>query len=93
MAWGFISELPISSAEYDALNAEIPGDPPGLILHTASRSDVGIRIIDVWESEDAYRSFEAEQLGPAIGRLGWPPPPADAPGPVEFEIHNTRHGS
>jgi hypothetical protein len=93
MAWGFISDLPISSAEYDALDAEIAVDPPGLVLHTASRSEIGIRIIDVWKSEEAFRRFEAEELMPAMGRLGWPPPPDGAPGPVEFEIHKMRPGS
>ena len=90
MAWSFISELPISPEEYDALNGEIGEDPPGLILHTSSRSENGMRIIDVWESETAYRQFEQEQLMPAMGRLGWPPPPPDAPQPVEFELHNIR---
>jgi hypothetical protein len=93
MAWSFISELPISPDEYDALNAEIPDDPAGLILHTASRSEVGMRIIDVWESEDAYRRFEAQQLMPAIARIGAEPPPPDAPHPLEFEVYNMRRGA
>ncbi len=28
MTWGFISELPITPDEYDALDAELPDDPP-----------------------------------------------------------------
>ena len=89
MAWGFISELSITPAEYDQLNAEIRDDPAGLILHTASQADGGIRIIDVWQSEADYRRFEEEQLMPAAGRLGWPAP--DTPPPTtEFEIHNMR---
>jgi heme-degrading monooxygenase HmoA len=89
MAWGFISELPITSDEYDKLNAEIGEDPPGLILHTASRTDSGMRIIDVWQSEDDYRRFEEGQLMPAARRLGWPEP--EGPPPTqEFEVHNMR---
>ena len=92
MAWGFISELSITPAEYDQLNAEMPDDPSGLILHTASRTDGGMRIIDVWQSEDDYRRFEREQLMPAMGRLGWPAP--DTPPPTqEFEVHNMRRGA
>jgi hypothetical protein len=89
MAWGFIMELPISPEQYDALDAEMPEDPAGLILHTASRSDVGIRIIDIWESEADYRRFEREQLMPAMERLGGPAP-TDAPRPQEFEVHKMR---
>ena len=92
MAWSFISELSITPAEYDQLNAEMPDDPSGLILHTASRTDGGMRIIDVWQSEDDYRRFEREQLMPAMGRLGWPAP--ETPPPTqEFEVHNMRHGA
>ena len=70
MAWGFIGELPISRDQYDRLNGEIKEDPDGLILHTASEHGGGMRIIDVWESEDAYRRFEREILTPAMGRAG-----------------------
>lgn len=31
--------------------------PEGLILHAAGRTDEGFRIIEVWESEDAWRRF------------------------------------
>jgi hypothetical protein len=93
MAWSFTSELPISPEDYDALNAEIRDDPPGLILHTASHSKVGMRIIDVWESEELYRRFEAEQLVPAMARIGAPPTPSDAPKPLEFEVYNIRRGA
>ena len=89
MTWGFISELPITPDEYDALDAELPDDPPGLILHIASRSSGGMRIIGIWQSEADHRRFEAEQLMPAMGRLGWPPP-ENPPQPVEFEVHNMR---
>jgi hypothetical protein len=89
MAWGFISELAISPEQYDQVDAQIAKDPDGLILHTASRSDGGMRIVDVWESEDAYRRFEAETLMPAVGRLGMPPP-SEPPPTTEFAIHNMR---
>src|SRR5438105_797531 len=55
MAWGFIGELPISRDQYDRLNSEIPEDPEGMILHTASVHGGGMRIIDVWAAEGAAR--------------------------------------
>ncbi len=90
MAWGFISELPISREQYDRLNGEIREEPEGLILHTASEKDDGtMRIVDVWESKEAYERFERETLMPAAERAGidmpGEPPPRD-----EYDIHNLR---
>ena len=89
MAWGFVSELPISLADYDRLNGEIGQDPEGLILHQSSQSANGVRIIDVWESKDAYERFERDTLMPAAERAGIPmgnePPPRE-----EYEVHNMR---
>ena len=90
MAWGFIGELPISQAEYDRLNAEIASDPEGLILHTASEKDGQIRVIDVWESKDAYERFERDALMPAMGRIGMEAPQQGPPPRDEFEVHNMR---
>jgi hypothetical protein len=90
MAWGFIGELPISRDQYDALNAEIPEDPEGLILHTAAEHGDGMRIIDVWESEAAYRRFEEETLMPAMGRAGLEPPSEEPPPLDSYEIHSLR---
>jgi hypothetical protein len=90
MAWGHIRDLPISSDEYDAIDAQIINDPPGLILHAASRWAGGMRIIDVWQSEQDYRRFEQEQIMPVMARLGRRPDPTGPPPATEFEIHNMR---
>ena len=90
MAWGFISELPVGRDEYDRLNGEIGDDPPGLILHTASEKDGKMRIIDIWESKDAYERFEQATLMPAMGRIGAEPPAGGPPPRDEFEVHNMR---
>jgi heme-degrading monooxygenase HmoA len=89
MAWGFIAELPITREEYDRLNGEIAQDPEGLILHTASEKDGKMRVIDVWESEDAYRRFENETLFPAMERAGLEAP--DGPPELDsFQVHSLR---
>jgi hypothetical protein len=90
MAWGFIGELPISREQYDRLNAEIPEDPEGLILHTAAEHDDGMRIIDVWESEEAYRRFERDTLTPAMERAGLEAPEGGPPPLDSYELHNLR---
>ena len=61
-------EFPGTTEQYDEVNKkmDIENDPPaGLIVHTCA--DVGggnLKIIDVWESEDAYRKFSDDRLGP-----------------------------
>ena len=89
MAWGFIQQLPVTRDQYDQVNGEIGEDPDGLILHTAAEKGGGVQVIDVWESEDAYRRFEQEKLGPALGKAGIDisggPPPLEG-----YEIFNRR---
>ena len=90
MAWGFIGELPISRDQYDRLNGEIAEDPEGLILHTAAEHGGGMRIIDVWESEEAYRRFEQETLMPATERAGLDAPSGEPPPLDSYDVHNLR---
>ena len=48
-----------------------PADWPveGLLFHTAGESPSGFRIVDVWESEDAFGRF-GEALMPILGEVG-----------------------
>jgi hypothetical protein len=49
--------------------------PAGLILHVAGPTDEGFRIIGIWESEQAWRAFQADRIAPAIAALGGPARP------------------
>jgi len=90
MAWGFIMELPMTQEEYDQLDAAVgPEDPPGLILHTGSRTATGMRVIDIWESKEAYETFERETLMPAWMGLGGEAPPGPPPR-TEFDVLGMR---
>jgi hypothetical protein len=60
-----------SSAEiYDAVSAklDVENDPPeGIIVHTAiAEEGKGLRIVDVWESREAFESFREQRLMPAV---------------------------
>ena len=48
--------------------------PAGLILQVAGPTDEGFRMIDIWESEQAWDRFQAERLAPAIAALCRPRP-------------------
>lgn len=47
---------------------------PGLLVHAAGPSPAGFRVVDVWESEAAFRRF-GETLGPILAGLGIEGPP------------------
>lgn len=42
---------------------------PGLLVHAAGQGPNGFRVVDVWESEDAFRRF-GETLAPILAELG-----------------------
>jgi hypothetical protein len=50
------------------------GPPPGGLARFAGPTASGWRVVTVWESEEAYRTFEREKLLPAFERLGLSPP-------------------
>lgn len=41
----------------------------GILVHAAGQSAKGFRVVDVWESEDAFRRF-GEKLLPIMKELG-----------------------
>ena len=50
---------------------ESPSDWPveGLLAHVAGDTGSGFRVVDVWESEEAFRRF-AEKLAPVMQQIG-----------------------
>ena len=61
-----------SRDEYEQL-ADDTGNvaPLGCIVHTASELDDGrVRVVDVWESQDAINDFFQNTLGPAFAKHG-----------------------
>jgi hypothetical protein len=90
MAWGFVTELPMSREAYDRLDGEITEDPEGLIIHTASERGGSMRVIDVWESKEAYERFQRDVLMPAAARVMGDMSNAQSPPLDEFEVHNMR---
>ena len=64
MSYAFVEDVAASWESYERFAADLERSrPDGLILHAAGRTDEGFRIIEVWESEEAWRRF-AEALEP-----------------------------
>ena len=69
-------EIPIvgddrTTTNYDAMMDKLGVDgnkPEGLIVHTAGWDDEGgvFRILDVWESAEAWERFRADRLDPVL---------------------------
>jgi hypothetical protein len=84
MAWAYVQTHATASglAAYDAIAAELGDEPPpGRLAHVAGLVDGRLRVIEVWETEAAFRRFREERLRPAMDRAvgpgvfseTWPP--------------------
>ena len=84
MAYAYVQDVASSWEDYQRVAASLVDPvPAGLILHVAGPTDEGVRIIDVWESEESWQRFRAERLGPAIAALGGP----SRPEPTFRDLH------
>ena len=58
--------------------------PPGAISHFVTKTDDGIRVVDVWESKEVFERFAQEQIGPYTREVGIEGEPE-----IRFyEVHN-----
>ena len=58
MSYALVEDVAASWESYERFAAAIERSlPDGLILHAAGRTDEGFRIIEVWESEEAWHRF------------------------------------
>lgn len=69
LTYAVVQDVPASWETYgriaDALGDEVP---EGLLVHVAGRTDEGFRMIDVWESKDAWGRFRDGRLQPIVDR-------------------------
>ena len=63
----------VTAAQYEEAcrlaNCSQSNVPDGLIFHSASPTDTGWLVVDVWESEEKFKAF-GERLGPAMQHVG-----------------------
>ena len=58
--------------------------PDGGVFHWAAKTDDGVRVVDVWESQEAFDKFAEEQIGPITAEVGLSEPKV-----TPHEVHNT----
>jgi len=90
MAVGVVLEFKGATLEqYDQVIEKMGLTPagataPGGLFHWVTGTSDGIRVIDVWETQEAFQSFAEEQIGPYTKEVGFPGEPE-----ISFhEVHN-----
>ena len=62
--------MPIAMLDAVTATMDAKTNPPnGLIVHTHYEDDGRVRVMDVWESEQAFRTFQEERLIPAMQQV------------------------
>jgi hypothetical protein len=73
MAVLVIQQVAATEEQYRTVNEALDtkGSPPaGLIVHTGGPvADGELRVVDVWESREAFETWVSERLGPAIAEV------------------------
>ena len=88
MAVMVIQEFPATVEQYDQVNEKLDpanNPPEGLILHSGAETDGGtMKVVDIWESADAWQDFLDNRLSPAVVEVMGPPPEGAGPPPIEI---------
>ena len=84
MAYAFTQDVPIDAEVYRQIKAELgQAVPPGLIVHVVTRTERGLRYLDIWDSQADWERFREEQVHPALervfARIGFQRPAGEPP--------------
>jgi hypothetical protein len=58
--------------------------PPGALFHWVTKTDEGIKVVDVWETQEQFDAFGEKEIGPYTQQVGIPNPPEM----TVHEVHN-----
>lgn len=88
MAQAYLLEIPgVTADQLAAVNRELGSDAkaPGLVVHTEGPMEGGMRVVDVWESQEQFDTFARTKLAPAFQAAGVPFP-ADLQPKLVWEV-------
>ena len=73
MAVTMLFTVPIDTGQYDEVLKRLEDAwvsvPEGLLYHVCFGTGTGIRVVDVWESQDAFKTF-SQTLLPILQQMG-----------------------
>jgi hypothetical protein len=68
----------------ERMGLEPGGDtPPGAMFHWVTQTPEGLRVVDVWETQEAFDQFAEEQIGPYTQEVGLSEPQMQT-----HDVHN-----
>ena len=44
--------------------------PPGAVFHWVTKTDDGLKVVDLWESPEQFQAFADSQIGPFSAEVG-----------------------
>ncbi len=95
MAVIVIQEFEATTDQYDQVNEKLGDEvPDGRIAHAGAESGGGkMKVVDIWESKEAWENFLNGRLGAAVVEVMGPPPEGAEPPPFEvLEARDVRTG-
>jgi hypothetical protein len=90
MAIAVIQEFDASIEDYEKVNEKIAagGSPEGRILHSGANLGGGkMKVVAIWESQEAWDKFVEERLAPTIGEVMGDRATQPSP-PLIHELHD-----
>jgi hypothetical protein len=57
--------------------------PPGALFHWVTKTDDGLKVVDVWESAEQFQAFADSQIGPHSAAVGLAEPEV-----TPYPVHN-----
>ena len=63
----------ITQQQYDAVMQELNLDqnpPNGGLFHVSALLPTGLRVVDLWESAEAFKKFNETRIAPAVRKVG-----------------------
>jgi hypothetical protein len=75
VSYAFVEDIAASWEDYGRLAAALESGrtPKGLLLHAAGPTDEGIRIVEVWESEEAWTAYLDDRAPDPVDTRPHPP--------------------
>lgn len=84
--YSYVQDLPFTEDVFRRFRAAVPDDtPPGLIARIAFQMEDGVRLMEVWKSEEDRSRFITESVQPVVtdegffADTGFQPPDREPP--------------
>jgi hypothetical protein len=98
MPFAFTQDLPFTPDVYERFCAALPDETPsGMILRFAQQIENGVRVTEVWQSEEDRARFVKDRLAPIVqdgffASTGYAPP-GEEPALHHIDVIDVWHGA